>query len=250
METSAAAEDITPKYTGAPVIDGKINNTGREWENATKVTINLYSNASQTDKGLPIDLWVLQNKTDLYVLIKFDLEAHKPNEFIGLIISKDDTEKNASFVDAKIVQCSDLGGHDEDFDYLDYHIDDDGVFHKDKSKDGEGDARLDDNTITYEFQIPVNVSDEDDDAFLDFGEAYAFKVIYGESASYPNGIVKSNVVLINIEYAPKKPVNPYELATNILTIIIFMAIGLLFGYYVFKIISLKKIVERQKEKVS
>ncbi len=250
VETRAATEEITPEYAYASIIDGRINKTAREWENASKVDVNLYSNSSQTDKGIPIELWVLQNASDLYILVRFDLVAHAPNEFIGLVISEDDTEDNDSFIDTKIVQWVDLGGDDEHRAYLDYHIED-GVFLRDEKSDGEGYARLDDTTVIYEFRIPVNASEEDDeDAFLDFGEAFAFKIIYGESASYPSGILKSNVVLINIEYAPKPPVNPYLLANNIFLIIIFMTIGVLFAYYMFKVITLKKIVERQKEKVS
>lgn len=242
----AAEEEIEPDFAFAPEIDGYINKTAKEWENASKEEINLFSNktTNPNDSGLPIRLWVLENDSNLYISVQFELENHSATEFVGLLISNDESEDTGDFLDAKIIQFSDLGGHDQDFSYKDYHISDN-VFYKDDEKDGDGAAKLHDKETVYEFSIPMNTSvDEDEDVFLDFGEKYAFKIIYGEISSYPAGIKKSNIVLISIQY-PKKPVPPpWENTLNILAVIIYSALGILFGYYIDKMVILKRKVDR------
>jgi len=243
---NAATEEIDPEFGNAPVIDGYINKTKNEWNEAEKVKFNLYSNESTTDVGLPITLWVMQNDSNLYISVKFDLISHNTREFIGILISKSASESTEDFFDAKIVQFSDLGGNNEKLEYLDYNLKND-VFIKDQKSNGNGFAQLEDISIIYEFKIPLNNSEDKEDIFLDYGESYSFKIIYGatSSHSYPAGILKSNIVLINIQYPPVPPLPPiYDLVLLILSIIIFSVLGALFGFYVYNIFILKKKVER------
>ena len=100
--------EIKVGFGAAPVIDGIIDGTTGEWDQAKKQNINLYPNISVPENGLAIDLWVIQEGLSLYVLVRFDLEGHGSseydNEFIGILIA--DEGSNSDFTDAKIVQCS------------------------------------------------------------------------------------------------------------------------------------------------
>lgn len=248
INSNAAAETIVPEFGDSPKIDGYINKTVNEWNGAKKVASRLYSSESKTDVGLLINLWVMQNDSNLYISVQFDLELHNPAEFVGILISKSASEGVNDFVDAKIVQFSNLGRFDQKFDYLDYYIEA-GTFIKDKISNGDGAGGLTGATCVYEFQIPVNIS-EDEDVFLDYGEQYAFKIVYGttDSNSYPEGILKSNIVLINIQYPPPPPLPPiYEIVLQVLVIVVFCLIGALYGFYIYKIFVLKKKIERIKK---
>ncbi|MFX0188097.1 MAG: hypothetical protein ACFE8A_10210 [Candidatus Hodarchaeota archaeon] len=238
--------DIEPDFGYAPEIDGDIDRSKKEWINATKEEISLTS-LTPTDKGIPIKLWVMQNKSNLYISIQFELEKHESQEFIGILISDSEATSNESFVDAKILQFNDLGGINEKDEYLDYYILNN-IFYKDRESNGEAAAKLDGKEIIYEFRIPVNNSDDDiNDVFLDFGETYAFKIVYGENPNYPTSFKKSNIVLIDIEYLPKGEENPWILVHNILCIIIFIGLGGLFALYLYKIIVIKKKIRRVTE---
>ncbi len=241
----AVIEDIEPDYGLAPEIDGDIDRSEKEWVNATKEKINLIS-LSPTDPGIPIEVWVMQNNSDLYISIQFELETHNSQEFIGILISDSEATSNESFIDAKILQFYNLAEIGEKYEYLDCYLLNDEFF-IDQETNGEAAAKLDGNEIVYEFRIPVNNSDDDQDVFLDFGEKYAFKIVYGENPNYPDGIKKSNIVLIEIEYQKKKKENIWILVHNILCIIIFLGLGGLFALYIYKIIVIKKKIRRVRE---
>jgi len=243
--SNAAIIDFEPDYGYAPDIDGEIDRSKKEWENASKEVINLLG-SSPTDKGIPIKLWVMQNGSNLYISVQFDLENHQPQEFIAILISNSEATSNESFVDAKILQFTDLGIGRDNYNYFDYYMVNEKLF-RDTEFNGEAAAKLDDNEIIYEFRIPVNNSDDDNDVFLDFGETYAFKIVYGEFAEYPASFKKSNIVLIDIEYPPKEKENEWILIHNILCVIIFSGLGGLFAFYTYKIIFIKKKIRRVKE---
>ncbi|MFO8019302.1 MAG: hypothetical protein R6U96_11745 [Promethearchaeia archaeon] len=242
-------EEISPEFGNSPVIDGYINRTDEEWNNATKTSMRLYTNSSQTDDGLPIDLWILQNSSDLYICIKFEVNEHDPDEYVGFIISEDETTDSESFRDMKFLQFSDLGGENQDHTYNDSYKED-GDFVNDGKNDGNGAAQLgsDDEEITYEFSIPINnteAQNDEEDVFLDYGESYAFRIIFGNSDSNPPDYFKSNIISMKIAY-PDLPPEPsiWETVLLVLTIIIFSALGALFGYYVYLIYKLEKRIKR------
>ena len=242
----AVIEDIEPDYGYAPEIDGDIDRSEKEWINATKEKINLIGSNPITDKGIPIEIWVMQNDSDLYISIQFELETHKSQEFIGIFISNSEATSNESFIDAKILQFFNLGEIGERYEYLDYYLLND-EFIMDQEFNGEAAAKLDGHEIVYEFRIPVNNSDDSQDVFLDFGDEYAFKIVYGEIPDYSDGIKKSNIVLIEIEYQEKEEENIWILVHNILCIIIFCGLGGLIALYIYKIIVIKKKIRRVRE---
>jgi hypothetical protein len=243
IESHAAVESFEPEFGYAPDINGRIDSSDDEWENASKEEIRLLSGRSE---GFMIDIWVLQNDSDLYILVQFELLSHSSEEFIGILVSESESENITSFTDAKIVQCFNLGHQDEDYEYDDYYIVN-GQFFKDGDENGDGAMELDENKVIYEFRIPVNESEGDDskDVSLDFGEIYAFKIIYGEDPNYYNGTnFRSNIVSVEIEYPPKKEKDIWKIASLILLIITFSVIGALFGLYIYKIVNIKKKLSR------
>ena len=244
----AVIEDIEPDYGYAPEIDGDIDRSEKEWINATKEKINLRDDPMKptTDMGIPIEIWVMQNDSDLYISIQFELETHKSQEFIGILISNSEATSNEDFIDAKILQFYNLGEIGERYEYFDYYLLNDEFF-MDQEFNGEAAAKLDGHEIVYEFRIPVNNSDDSQDVFLDFGDEYAFKIVYGEIPDYSDGIKKSNIVLIEIEYQEKEEENIWILVHNILCIIIFCGLGGLFALYIYKIIVIKKKIRRVRE---
>ena len=153
------------------------------------------------------------------------------------------------FYDAKIVQFSDLGLSNADYEYKDYHIVN-GIFIEDDEDNGDGAADLHDEKIIYEFRIPVNDSEgeDDEDVTLEFGDPYAFKIVYGENSNY-NAILneKSNIVQIEIQY-PEEIEEPWwKIFLFIMAIIVFSLIGGLYGLYIYKILVLKKKIGRIRE---
>lgn len=250
INANAAVEDIEPDFGFAPEIDGDIEGSKKEWENATKEEIQLISKTSTNpdDKGIFTDIWVMQNQSDLYISIQFELENHAANEFIAIIISEDETESNSSFYDAKIVQWYNLGGPSEEHKYRDFYLIN-GVFFRDSDDNGDGAADLHGNKMIYEFRIPVNGSEEDDrDVDLEFGDSYAFKIVYGENDNY-NDILneKTSSVLIDIEYPKQEEMPLWKKVVFILAIIAFGAIGGLYGLYIYKVLVIKQKIGRIKE---
>ena len=244
INSSAATEEFEPEFGLAPEIDGDIDKGDDEWENASKEEILLKSE-SPTNEGLPVDIWVLQNNSALYISVQFELEdsARHLEEFIGIIISESESE--SEFIDAKIVQFSGLGGPSANFNYLDYYIRND-MFFQDSETNGDGAAKLHGNKIIYEFQIPVNESegDDDKDVSLDFGETYAFKIVYGQSNTYPDDIKLSNVIEIEIAYPKIETRDPVEKALFIVAIVAFSSLGGIYGLYIYKIVVVGKRIKK------
>jgi len=244
INSFAAAEDFEPEFGWAPEIDGDIDKAEEEWENASKEEILLKSE-SPSNEGLPVDIWVLQNESDLYISVQFELEdsARTPEEFIGIVISESDSENE--FYDVKLVQFSNLGGSSEKFEYLDFYISNNQYF-EDKDTNGDGAAELHGNKIIYEFQIPINESEGEDtkDVTIDFGETYAFKIIYGESNNYPESIKLSNIIEIDIRYPKIEERTLEEKVLFIIAIIAFSTLGGFYGIYLYNIVIIKKKVKR------
>jgi len=229
-------EEITPEFGEPPVIDGYINDSIMEMNKAIKVQINL--------TGLPLKFWVMQNDDNLFLSLQFDIEIndHSVNEFIGILISNSSSKDLEDFIDAKIIQFTDI--FNATFEYLDYYINK-SIFINDIIYNGEGSAKLEGITSTYEFSIPIDSSDEyKEDVMLNYGKTYAFNITYGDIASYPNGIKKSEIVLITINTPPLKKKPFINLTLFILSIIIFSILGLLYGFYIYRIFKLKEKIER------
>lgn len=234
-DVKAQIDTFEPEYGDLPEIDGYINQTIDEWKEATKTTISLNSTKSSTDIGLPIDFWIMQNDSGLFICIRLELENHENNEFIGVLISRTTAE---NFYDAKILQFSNIPNND--YEYLDLYIEND-VYKKDTKKNGSAAAQLEDNAMIYEFEIPTNNSEAVEDVFLDYGEDFSFKIIFGNSKSFPSGIMKETIIKINIQYPPSNPNGfDYEQLFLVLSILTFSSLGALYAFYIYKIITLKK----------
>jgi len=234
--------EIDVGFGAAPVIDGIVDGTTGEWDQAKKQNINLYPNITVPENGLEIDLWVIQEGLNLYILVRFDLEDHGSseydNEFIGILIADEDS--NSDFTDAKIVQYSNIS--ENIFQYLDYHINDTG-YEEDANFNGAGAANLEENQITYEFSMPVKNS-EIEDVELKHGLPYQFKIVFGETALYPDGIRISNIVSIELQYPTPTLPSLEELIMLVSTIVIFSTIGALYIFYIYRITQLKKEIRR------
>ncbi|MFX1574451.1 MAG: hypothetical protein ACFFB0_17055 [Promethearchaeota archaeon] len=236
LDGYGSTEDITPEFGETPIIDGYINDSIEEWNKATKLQINL--------TGLPIKFWVMQNSDDLFLSVQFDIEIndHSINEFIGILISNSSSEDLKDFIDAKIIQFTDI--FNDSFVFLDYNINRT-VFMNDSIYNGEGAAKLEGVTSTYEFSIPIDEPDDNtEDVILKEGSTYAFNITYGDIASYPNGIKKSKIVLITINTLPIKKPPFINLTIFIISIIIFSILGLLYGFYIYRIFKLKEKIRR------
>jgi len=238
--------EIKVGFGAAPVIDGIIDGTTGEWDEAKKQNINLYPNISVPENGLAIDLWVIQEGLNLYILVRFNLQDHGSseydNEFIGILIA--DEGSSSDFTDAKIVQYSNIS--ENTYQYIDYHINDT-EYEEDIISNGAGAANLEENQITYEFSMPVkDTEDQVQDVYLNYIRNYDFKIVFGiKTALYPDGIMISNIVSIYLEFKPGGPDTPlYELIMTTSTIVIFSTIGALYIFYIYRITQLKKEIRR------
>ena len=158
--SNGAAEEIESKFGDAPFIDGTIDDSTNEWKKAAKIQhIKLVD--------LPIKLWVMQTNLELFISIQIDLlrEAHDSSEFVGLLISNSSSESKKDFIDAKIIQFSNISA--DEFNYFDYHINN-SVFLNDTVYNGDGAGSLDGTTSIYEFSIPLNKSGNKEDAILNY----------------------------------------------------------------------------------
>ena len=238
INSYAAAEEIDAEFGDPPKIDGDIDDSVNEWKNANKIHINL------TD--LPIDLWVMQDDSELFISVQVDLEfsAHNSTEFIALLISNSSSENQEDFIDAKIVQFSDI--QTNKFVYLDYEINN-SLFLNDTYSHGEGAGKLDGKVSVYEFSIPIKqplADGYEEDAFLEYEKSYALNITYGKTPSYPDGIIKSEIVLIYI-FEPSVPEPLYfDVILIVLVLVVFSIVGVLSGYYIYKIFKLKEKMER------
>ena len=239
--------EINVGFGAAPVIDGIIDGTTGEWNQAKKQNINLYPNISVPESGLEIDLWVIQEGSNLYILVRFDLQDHGSseydNEFIGILIADDGS--NSDFTDAKIVQYSNIS--ENTFQYLDYHINDT-EYEEDVISNGAGAANLEGDQITYEFSMPVkDTEDQVQDVYLNYHYYnYDFKIVFGnKTALYPDGIIISNIVSIRLEFKSGGPdISLGEIIMTTSTIVIFSTIGALYVFYIYRITQLKKEIRR------
>jgi len=151
-------------------------------------------------------------------------------------------------VDAKIIQFEDI--NDNKVEFKDYYIED-GSYKEDDESNGDGDAKLDGQKSIYEFSIPINntkAEGNEEDVFLDYGEEYAFMIVYGEDNIYPSAFQKNNTVIISIEYPPAPaPRNPWVDVHNVLTIIIFIGLITVFSFYIYRVVVLNQKLERERE---
>ncbi len=230
-----ATEEIDSEIGEAPIINGYINITAQEWNEAIKNQIYL--------DDLPIELWVMHTAQNLYISVQVDLLpiARSSSEFIGLIISNSSSENIEDFIDAKIIQFSNIS--EDNFEYFDMNINS-SIFFNDTVSNGDGAAKLEDTTSTYEFVIPINRNEED--VSLELGKSLAFNITYGVSPSYPSGIRKSSIILINIPSLPTPKPLPIKLTLFILVIIVFSILGILYVFYIYRIIKLKEKIQRIK----
>jgi hypothetical protein len=238
INSYGATENIDAKFGEAPIIDGEIDDSTNEWKNAYKTHINL------TD--LPVDLWVMQDNLELFISIQIDLElsAHNSTEFIGILISNSSSESLEDFIDAKILQFSSI--QTDEFVYLDYFINN-SLFLNDTNTQGEGAGKLDGKVSIYEFSIPIENSitqGYEEDAILEYGESYAFNITYGKTPLYPEGIIKSEIILISIFKPAVEEQLFIDVILQVLSLIVFSVIGILSGYYIYKIFKLKEKMER------
>lgn len=235
----SAQEEIDPNFGKAPIIDGNINSFKNEWDDAYKISTNL------TD--LPINLWVMQSSSNLYISVQIELEieAHSNTEFIGILISNSSSENVEDFIDAKIIQFTNIS--ENKFNYLDDFINN-FTFNNDTFSNGDGAAKLEGKVSIYEFKIPINKipQESEEDVLLDYKNGYAFNITYGDSPFYPEGILKSNIFLINIQKPPKEKIILWDLIFFVLSIVIFSTIGGLYSFYIYKIFKLKEKIEKYR----
>jgi hypothetical protein len=243
-KTSATPIDFDVGFGTAPVIDGVVDGATGEWASAEKLEIELFPDLSNQSDGLSIEIWVLQAEPNLYILARFDLNDHISSEydkeFLGILIA--DWNAGLDFTDAKIIQFSNISTNA--YSYLDYYIND-SVYYEDLNPHGDGSAKLEGNQITYEFSIPVENNEGGiEDVELD-PDTFNFKIIFGKTAIYPDGIIISNIISIHLQFPPGAPELPIgALLMSISTIVIFSTIGAFYAFYLYRITRLKKEIER------
>ena len=232
------SEEIDSKYGESPTIDGYINTSTQEWNTAKKIQVLL--------DDLPINLWVMNDDKYLYISVQLDLEpaAHNSSEFVGVKLSNTTSENSDDFMDAKIIQFSNIS--EGKFQYFDLYINDN-IFINDTLSSGYGAAKLEGITSTYEFSIPINeINKSNEDAILEHGKTSAFMIIYGVSPYYPSGVRKSIIILINIEPISTKTPQFINATLFFLVITIFCILGAFYSFYIYKIFRLKDKIERIK----
>ncbi len=246
---SGADLEIKPTYGRAPLIDGKIDTSVNEWNKAIKEHLNLYPNESAPENPLLVDLWVMQNGSNLYISIQFSF-LHNDFEFVGLLISSNQSENPEDFKDAKIVRFSNISTNE--FTYKDYYLNN-SIYEEDTNSNGNGAGRIEGEDVIYEFVLPVEYNESDpEDVFLEYGtdeeSGHVFKIFMGDSTnppSYPEDIRISNNVLIKITYNPlPEKLTQQELLILIFSIIIFGTSGMLYVFYIYRIVKLKEKIER------
>ena len=228
-----APVEVDPPYGTAPTIDGNYSND--EWDDA-----NFTNSELAHLQDLDIELGVKLCDSNLYILIRIELGGRPNEEFVAIIIAN----STSYFVDAKIIQFHNLTN--DEFNYTDYYVENDD-FVQDDEMDGNGAAKRDSteiNTVNYEFSIPIEDTGDSNDVYLECGKSYLFNISYGDSPSYPGGIIKSNLFSINIQEQSSPQIDITELTLFILSIISFSCIGALLAVYSYKIIILKKKIGR------
>lgn len=252
MIGNATLLDIKAEYGSAPSVDGVIDRNNNEWNNAVKENLYLFPNLTDPINGLPIELWVMQTESNLYLSIQFQLEDHISgeynNEFVGLLIADErDEATQEDFTDAKVVYFNNLSSGA--FHFSDYFIDN-SVFYIDAIQNGKGAAQLDGNDITYEFSIPIGYNATNvEDVSLNFGEGAknVYRVVFGVGGISFDDFRVQNEVIIELQFAPYVP--PWSITEILLltfNIIIFGAVGGFYIFYIYRITKLKKEIKRIK----
>ena len=252
MIGNATLLDIKAEYGSAPSIDGFIDRENNEWNDAVKENLYLFPNLTYPINGLPIQLWVMQTESNLYLSIQFQLEDHNSgefnNEFIGLLIAdKRDEATQEDFTDAKVVHFNNLSSGA--FHFSDYYIDN-SVFYIDAIQNGKGAAQLNGNDITYEFSIPIGYNATNvEDVSLNFGEGAknVYRIAFGVGGISFADIRVQNEVIIELQFAPYvPPLSISEILLLTFNIIIFGAVGGFYVFYIYRITKLKKEIKRIK----
>lgn len=238
--------EVDPDFNNNISIDGDLE----DWKNIGSEPLELKTN-STSNSGLQIEFKCAQDKNNLYLAISYELESGYvgESEFLGVLISPSQDVTNLT--DARIINMS---HSQEESNYKDYHIKDYN-FTRDILQNGNGIGRNDSisgakNQLTYEFSIPLNEGNEED-VDLEYGSTYAFNISQGNDPTYPQGIIRSNSsVLISIKDLSSDGSSSEDLAelgSFIAAIVIFIIVGISYGYYVFKIFLLKDKMERIKQ---
>ncbi|TFF98870.1 MAG: hypothetical protein EU547_00225 [Promethearchaeota archaeon] len=236
--------DINPTMNTNISIDGGLE----DWVNIDAHPVKLKTD--QSDEGLPIDLKCAQDANNLYLAIDFRIESDSigNSEFLGILISSSDD--NTNLTDARIVNMT---NSQELSNYTDYHINNYN-FTRDSIQNGEGiginKSEGHFNQLIYEFRIPLN-DGNNEDVNLKYGSTYAFNISQGNNPIYPQGIIRSNsslLITINDPEADLAPSNNFNrIASFVASIVIFVIAGVSYGYYIFRILLLKKKMERIKQ---
>lgn len=242
IQNARCSTTLIPTIGSTPTIDGVIDLQNDEWGSASKYDFKLYQNLSSPENGLPIDLWIMQDQTSFYISIQFELDQHgsseNDEEFVGILISEDEL---GDYSDARLIQFSNMSTGE--FQYLDYYIND-SMFILDDDSNGEGAAALDGNKIAYEFGTPIETTDESgQDVWFQRKFTYNISIVFGKSASYPEGILIENNTLIEIQY-PRYPGPPPPDPKILINSIIFGSVGIFFIYYINSIRKIKDKVKR------
>ncbi|MBY9005755.1 MAG: hypothetical protein KGD63_03270 [Candidatus Lokiarchaeota archaeon] len=234
--------EIDPIFGDTPIINGDIDTD--EWKETLFETI--YLKATPGDVGLETSIKVIQDKNDLYILIQFELVpgSQGSNGTLAILISNTNSYNQYDFVDAKIVNISSY----IDYSYYDYNINyATNNFTADQEMHGNGAGKIEyqgsHDLYTYEFHIPLGIA-QTEDAYLEYEESYKFNISQGVIPSFPEGFIRSSNVTINIKDPPQPPLFNTEVLTIILSVTIFSLNGVFLGFYIYRIILLKKKIKR------
>jgi hypothetical protein len=242
-----AEKELFLNFGNRPEIDGYINRSEDEWNDALKTKIDIYQNLTNPKFGLEIDLWLLQNDTNLFISIQFELVDHKSseydNEFVGILLSDTESLNPLNYEDAKIVQFQNIS--EEVFEYRDYFINDT-IFYEDSEAHGDGAAHLDGELIIYEFKLPVESSEGGiEDKRIDAGIFSPFMIIFGTTENYNEEIILMNVVSLYVQFYAYNPgLTSIEILYLTLAVVIFSVIIASYGYYIIQVIKLRKRIEK------
>ena len=241
----SAEIEIFLDFGKEPTVDGYIDRTADEWDDANKQKIFLYQNLSAPENGLEIDLWIVQHEFFLYIAVSFELVEHQSNEFVGILTAESESLDPLDYEDAKIVQF--LNITEGNFEYRDYFINE-SKFFADSQVNGAGASHLeiDSDRVVYEFQLAIESSDGgDEDTRIEAGIYSPFMIIFGESQNYDEDIMLMNVISLFVQFYAYNPIISIEQIIFItLASVIFSLIGSFYGYYIFQIIKLKEKIKK------
>jgi hypothetical protein len=249
MDGYAEISTVQSEFGTPPTIDGVIDGTTSEWNDANKINMYLYPNISDPINGLPIEVWVMQSEVEVFISIQFELVNHGSitylNEFVGILISDTESSNPENFEDAKVVQFENITNGD--YYYKDFNLDN-MIFSEDLDQDGEGAAKLEGLRVTYEFSMPIKNNESDtEDVYLNYGLANqkAYKIILGTNMISSDNVLVENNIIINLQFPPVIPdISLEEILLITLNIIIFGFVGAFYIYYIYRITQLKKIIRK------